>query len=635
MNSSTYVSARPVYVSMLLFFLIVFFYHPVFAPEFGYLNDYTAFMPLSFGFPESTGLLYIGRPIQALIANIQFRFLGDMLSLQLMRVFIVLSIAALSVYFFRYLKNNLNISAFAALVFSALVFTLPSMAINSFYIAQSAPGIAPLFFVLIAHHLIHIRNSDNRSPILFSASAFLLIFLSLLTYPPATFFFLTLTFIKFIFGPKDAGRAKLSDIFSEVLLLFLASAFYFLFVKFIYRPFLYGPVEEVASTYSFILSSDIFGKLTGLEEIFIFDLSAWFPPLEKTYLIPIGIMFVLIVTWATFHSPYLRNFQSKSLKIFLGFVLSALIPIALAFPVFIVNGDYPILYRVSFASMAAVVPLMIVFSMDRALLAGRKGLAFVAALVLFSPYIFWAELASFHRVELQVQRLTMEYEHVVRTVYREFYKPSNYVNGHRIIRVPPFASPPDPFNYLYRDFGYTSVDSSPEAMVRSVIQSIDAAKRYYSGNKNLDGFQVSYDPNGQRYEARINEGITFSQKGYPDFISGYKGIAREETWGRWTDSEEAVIEFVKPLPRKFTLKIKAGTSSESVGKPVKIIIGNTQFEKKFDTQEATEVVLNVTTDGNAKSIIFKFPELKSPKELGLSADTRRLGLALVKLKIDL
>jgi len=172
-------------------------------------------------------------------------------------------------------------------------------------------------------------------------------------------------------------------------------------------------------------------------------------------------------------------------------------------------------------------------------------------------------------------------------------------------------------------------------MVRAVIHAIDATERSVGGNRNMDGFHVIYDPNGPRYNANISEGITFNRDGYPSFVSSYKGISGKETWGRWTDSEEVTIEFVQPLPKSFTLKIKAAASSALLGKPVKVIVGETLLEAKFNSQEPSEVALAVSTDGRVKTISLKFPNIKSPIELGLGADTRRLGWGLIKLQIDL
>jgi len=46
------------------------------------------------------------------------------------------------------------------------------------------------------------------------------------------------------------------------------------------------------------------------------------------------------------------------------------------------------------------------------------------------------------------------------------------------------------------------------------------------------------------------------------------------------------------------------------------------------------VSVPIVTDGTAKVISFDIPDPKSPKELGESEDARRLGLALVSLKVE-
>ncbi len=149
----------------------------------------------------------------------------------------------------------------------------------------------------------------------------------------------------------------------------------------------------------------------------------------------------------------------------------------------------------------------------------------------------------------------------------------------------------------------------------------------------IAGIAAPSDPLGPRYQATLSEGITFNRDGYPGFVSSIKGISGKAHFGRWTDGTQAVIEFTQALPKNFTLKIKAGAFPPTMGKPIKRIVGATQLQTKF-IPGLTEVAIPVATDGNARSIIFEFPDAKSPKELGLSADPRRLSLALVSLQIE-
>lgn len=632
MTINTYLSSAK--TSLFVFCAVVLFFLPTFSHQFGYINDYTIFEYdnhlCCFGFPETTQLFAIGRPLQAILLNIQLLFVSDIQSLQWMRLFCVFLIGIVATLFFLYVQSNLNIRRYSAAFLALLIFTLPSMVINSFWVAQSVPGIAPLFFVLLAHFWMQKRNSSDHNKTFVIVGVFSLVFCSLLIYPPATFFFLTLTFIKFVFGTKDSTQAKLSGIAAEVMILLVACIVYFLSIKYVLKPILlmsnfggmdfqshYDNIDAANSAYKFSLSFDIVSKITRIHDLFVMVFSAWFPPLPMSLIIPVGLVFASILTWASLRTPYLKHLKTSS-KIVLGLALSAFIPCLAAIPVLVGQGDYPILYRVIFASMAAV-PVVIVFAIDRTLAAGKSWIVFVPVLVVSAGFILAAEITSYQRLAFMVSRLSAEYQHVLDTVSGE-----NLADT-REIRIPPIVSPPDPSGLLYRDFGYTAVNSITTGMVNAVART---------AGQNIEGYRVVYDPLGPRYDADISEGITFSRDGYPSFVSSFKGISGKETFGRWTDSEEAIIEFTQPLPQKFTLKINAGASSAIVGKPVKLMIGETQLEVEFSKEEVTEVDIPVATDGKTKSIILKFPKTKSPMELGLGGDTRHLGLALVKFQID-
>lgn len=147
---------------------------------------------------------------------------------------------------------------------------------------------------------------------------------------------------------------------------------------------------------------------------------------------------------------------------------------------------------------------------------------------------------------------------------------------------------------------------------------------------------VSLEP---RYSASLSEGISFTKPGYPDFISCVQGVSvADSTLGRWTDGFQSEIMFSNPLPEKFVLRISAGAAPYWQNIPIKIVVGNRDFESKFGKSgswtEATEVAIPVDTDGKARSIIFKFPDAKSPYDLGMGKDHRKLALFLVNIKID-
>ena len=621
--------------ALLVFCAMVLFFVPIFGHQFGYINDYTIFEynnhQCCFGFPETTQLFAIGRPLQAILLNIQLLFVSDIQSLQPMRLFFVSLIGLAASFFFIYIQSHLYISRYGAAILALLTFTLPSMVINSFWVAQSIPGIVPLFLVILAHVWMQKWNVHNGSSnALRISGVFVLIFASLLIYPPATFFFLTLTFIKFIFGVKEPAQTQLRHLVAEVVVLAAACIAYFLSIKYALKPLLllsnfggmdfkshYHSIDVTNSAYSFKLSFDLDRKLTRFHDLFVMVFLAWFPQLSSRTLIPVALIFVVILVWASVRSPYLRHFKTSS-KVFFGVVLSVIIPCITAIPVLVGQGDYPMLYRVVFAS-TAVVPVAIVFAMDRALSVGRSWLVVVSILAVSAGLILAAEISSHHRLKRMVSRLSAEYTHVQDVLIEQTSA------GDQEIRIPPFSSPPDPSGFLYQDFGYTAVNSITIGMVKAAARTT---------GRNIEGFRIVYDPLGPRYQADISEGITFNRDGYPSFVSGYKGISGKESFGRWTDSEEAVIEFAQPLPANFFLKITAGASSFVVGKPIQLIVGNAKLEARFTKEEATTVKIPVATNGKATSIILKFPKTKSPKDLGQGGDSRHLGLALIKLEFD-
>ena len=617
-----------------VFFALILFSAPIFGREFGYLNDYSifeSFTPKRGLFPETEQLLAIGRPLQAALLNLQLLFVTDLHSLQAMRLAIVAAMAGTGALFFLYLNAFVNVKRYSAILLSILVFTLPSMTINSFWVAQSIPGIVPVFLAIVAHFLAQEGERGAGSPLPFRAGAFVVLFLSFFVYPPATFFFLVLTFIKLIFGTKSASGGAGCDLRSTARdgILFFAACFaYFLSFKFALKPLLllsnpwgmdfkdyFAKIDSSIPSYRFSLSVDPASKLAQLHDLFVLDYSAWFAPLKWYLIVPSVIGCGFAFSWAAFSNPHLKD-KGIPAKVLWGLAPVIVIPVVGALPVLLAGGDYPILYRVTFAAMA-VVPLAVVFVVDRAAYLGGTTLGWV--LLLSFLYLVPAEIASHLRLSRMIARLSGEYGHVLESVRQQ------YPNEEKEIRIPPYAGPPDRAGLICLDFAYTAVNSITLGMVNAASLAL---------GDGIDGYAIAYDPQGPRYGAAISDGIVFSRDGYPDFVSGYTGISGRESFGRWTDGKEAVIEFAKPLPDGFTLEIVGRSSSELAGRPVEIIVGNARTTAEFSKDESTRIKVRIAGQHGVRSIVFRFPDISSPRELGLSQDSRRLGLALIELKVE-
>ena len=138
------------------------------------------------------------------------------------------------------------------------------------------------------------------------------------------------------------------------------------------------------------------------------------------------------------------------------------------------------------------------------------------------------------------------------------------------------------------------------------------------------------------YDATLAEGIQFGDRpGYPRFVSSVTGMSGFEPGNRWTEGPAAIFHFAQPLPTKFILKLEmVGAFGPNVGKPVVVKIGSWRGEFTVDTKPVT-IDLPVETTEPAPAIEFVVPEPASPRELGVGADTRKVGVGFRRLSIAL
>jgi hypothetical protein len=138
------------------------------------------------------------------------------------------------------------------------------------------------------------------------------------------------------------------------------------------------------------------------------------------------------------------------------------------------------------------------------------------------------------------------------------------------------------------------------------------------------------------YEATLADGIDFKREGYPSFVVKTSGISEKESFGRWSDGDEILIELVDPLPSQFTVTLKAAAFIPNIGTSFQMIIGETQHTFEIDTgspEKMTTITLPFKVKGGAKSIRIMIPKATSPKAIANSLDERRLGIALGLLQI--
>jgi phosphoglycerol transferase len=124
--------------------------------------------------------------------------------------------------------------------------------------------------------------------------------------------------------------------------------------------------------------------------------------------------------------------------------------------------------------------------------------------------------------------------------------------------------------------------------------------------------------------------IDFTSGSWPGLIARTEGLSGPEAWGTWSDGDHVTLEFSKPLPAQFTLVVKAQTIGNS-NEASTIVVGGDRREIRLPAPK--ELALTFQTDGSARRIDFEIPWARSMKELGVSNDTRRLGIGFVSMSL--
>lgn len=137
----------------------------------------------------------------------------------------------------------------------------------------------------------------------------------------------------------------------------------------------------------------------------------------------------------------------------------------------------------------------------------------------------------------------------------------------------------------------------------------------------FDGFQIS------RIDSPI-EIVNFSGDRWPGYIDYIKGFGPAEPWGRWSRSKNLEIKFLKPLPVKFALHIKASPYGENLNKKFIVDVGG---EEKFFNLSANnqDVVLDFNNPSHSQLI-----KIVVPAPVSEEGPYQGIGFGLIQMKIE-
>lgn len=188
---------------------------------------------------------------------------------------------------------------------------------------------------------------------------------------------------------------------------------------------------------------------------------------------------------------------------------------------------------------------------------------------------------------------------------------------------------------FYLDNAQASLETIPEG-VSYELSKIPAGKEWVLvvGDHSLPEEMLFQLPVNGFTLARVtgSNTIDFKKSSWHGVIAKARGLSVAETWGTWSSGEVVTLEFLMPLPEKFAIHLVAHAFGPNIGEEFVVHVG--EITKSFTLNASREErVIEFINPQRHKIIKFDIPSPVSPKDLGLGAEERKLGIAFTKLRI--
>ena len=297
--------------------LLFFTYFPVFIIEFGIHNDYSAWdydnSNCCLGYPESTHLLAVGRPLGALLLNIQFLFfdsVSDFAPARFLSFGFILASAGLMHY---YLTKRLLLAQGWALALVFCIFTLPSSQLYIIWVTNFIPGSFNVFLACLSYLIMDTVWRNRSLPqktvanIVGIITASLIFTISLFIYPPTALFFLVFTFANVLFSKISLWATTRLRVAIDVLFCSFYMAVYFILIRFVYFPLLsyydsdFGAyLASINKSYEFSITSDFSSKIQLLFLITRTALNGWNTKVDNDFSTEVFLLLLAMGVVLTF-----------------------------------------------------------------------------------------------------------------------------------------------------------------------------------------------------------------------------------------------------------------------------------------------------------------------------------------------
>jgi len=133
---------------------------------------------------------------------------------------------------------------------------------------------------------------------------------------------------------------------------------------------------------------------------------------------------------------------------------------------------------------------------------------------------------------------------------------------------------------------------------------------------------------------KVDTPIRFDGSALDSGVASMSGLSGAEPWGRWTDGPVARIVLSRDLPPRFVLRIETAMAlPPSVNVDIGVRVGETTRHFRVPTTTPAIAEIEFEIAAPSKSIELLIPNPRSPTELGMNSDGRKLGIGLQSITI--
>jgi phosphoglycerol transferase len=125
----------------------------------------------------------------------------------------------------------------------------------------------------------------------------------------------------------------------------------------------------------------------------------------------------------------------------------------------------------------------------------------------------------------------------------------------------------------------------------------------------------------------------FNEAFHDGLVGAAEGLSVVEPWGRWSDAQQVVLHFTRPLPKRARVVLKAQAYGPNANLPFTMRIGGQALRFRL-SPVPQDVNLSFSTDGAQRSLTIEVPQPTAPHDVSPSVDVRKLGIGLIEIEVS-